>query len=401
MPRGAWSDLISRPAAGLAAAAVAGLTACIGFRTGALSGGWVGVDLLLAVVGWLLASDGATSVALRRRVAAGLAVTWRPVAVALGLAVAYVLVDEAAATDGLLRGEALALVGGYGNWHLLALGPVEAPAVRGSLPLQHLWAVAVAVQGVAIWALVVAATRGRARRRAERRDPAIGLALVLAGAAWLVGLGAAVAGVSDQAVLVATPSRVVALLASAALALTAHEGRGARAWSFVHATRGPALAVLAVLAVVGDPASAVGRWSSASVVPLLAVVAVAGLAPWPEAARPTPALAAPATPGAGVALGVAAWLLVPPSLALVGAILPDEADLLVIAVGLLLAVPLAAGCALGAIVAPADGPAAERRRVLVPPAIVALLVLLFSVTGAFHWEAPQTRRQWESTRGGS
>jgi hypothetical protein len=36
----------------------------------------------------------------------------------------------------------------------------------------------------------------------------------------------------------------------------------------------------------------------------------------------------------------------------------------------------------------------ELRRVVAPPAVVALLVVLWSVTGAFAWAAPQPRDDW-------
>lgn len=369
--------------------------ACLAYRVGALPGGLIGVDVVLVALGAWFGAGGPTPAGLRRRVALGWSMLWPPVLGALVLAIVWVLVEPSTAADPVVRGEALALVGGYLNWHLVLNGPAEVVATRVDLPLQHLWPVAVVAQGLLVWWATIVATGSASRRAPGRRSPAVPIVAALAALAWLIGIGVAVAGASGPVVLVATPSRLAALLAGVALGAL-DGGVGSTVVEVLRAGRVGVVAILAVLAVVASPGEPVGRWSFVALVPLLAVLLIAS----------TPAPAQPAMiDRADVALWpwptvVAAWVLAPAAVSVVAAALPGAPSAVVGVLGLLLGA-VAAALTVVTWAAASDEPAAvERRRTLAPPIAVGLVVLLASVTGAFHWEGPQSRWEWEAEHGG-
>lgn len=387
-------ELRSLAASELTVVVLAGVAATVLFRLGVLPGGMVGVDVLLAALGWWLASAGPGIGPLRRRTGEAWSYVWRPVVGAIVLAIAWVAAEESTRRDPLVRGEALAILGGYANWHQFALGPIEQASSRIAAPLQHGWALAVLVQCVLVWFLVVAATRGRAARRPDQRDPVVLVALVLAVIGLLVGVGLAASGASGQAIVLATPVRAVAFFLGVSAGAAGGGDWGAALRDKVLPARWLAVGGLVVAAVLGTPGSDLGRWAWAVMVPAFAAIAVISSIPWPPAA-PSRSRSRAVVDDRGWAALVAAWILVPPSIALADAVLSDAPAVLVDVAGLVLAAAAVAVAVGVRSVASMDLAAVERRRVLVPPLVVALLVVLFSLTGAFHWEAPQSIEQYE------
>lgn len=374
-------------------AAAVGLMA--GFRLGLLPGGNVGVDVALAGIGWWLATGGETWVTATNRIVVAWSVWWRPLVVAIALAIAWVLVSDDVALDPTVRGQALAAFGGYANWHHLGVGPDEVLRSRSLLPLQHVWAAAVAIQCTVGWLVVVAATRRRAQRRSGAADPAVAAGTAVAALLALGGLAMAVAGASGVTLELSTVPRGVAFFLG--VAVGAQRGRpGGALRATAIGTRWLAVAGLAAFAFVA-PTTELYRWSSFLLVPLLAAIVVVAAVPdrVPDpGATPASFGLEELVPWSGL---VAGWVVLAPSLALVRAIYPDGSAVVIGAVGLLLAFLVGGAAVVLGAMASQDQAAVERRRVLVPPAVVGLLVVLFSVTGAFHWEGTQTRDQWESS----
>jgi hypothetical protein len=222
------------------------------------------------------------------------------------------------------------------------------------------------------------------------------VALVLAGACALGAVVLAATGASSQVLLLATPTRATAFLLGAALGAGGATGAGRAIAGAAHDLRHPILAGLVVLVVVAGPTLALGRWVGVALSPVLAALAVAS-ASVADGDGPVTSWATGRTElGArfDVALVVAVGFLVTPVAATMAVLWPDAPAWTWAAPTLLVAGSLAV--ALAAVVARLTDwpPAVERRRVLAPPAVVGLLVVLWSVTGAFHWEAPQPREQW-------
>jgi len=95
---------------------------------------------------------------------------------------------------------------------------------------------------------------------------------------------------------------------------------------------------------------------------------------------------------------VATCVLATPAIALVRAAMPDASAWIVAVLGLAVAAASIGVVVWLASLRSMEPAAIERRRVLGPPLVLALLVVLFSLTGAFHWEAPQTIEQWQASR---
>lgn len=368
----------------LAAAAVGVL---VGFRIGLLPGGLVAVDVLLALLGWWLGSSVVTGASLRERCTEAWRRLWPPLIGALVLAWAWVLMTPSTRFDTRVRGEAFGLVAGYGNWQLLALGPVERATWRGGLPLQPLWLVAVAAQLVLVFALAWGATRPRARRRPDERDPLVVVLAVLGGVGLLVLLGQVVAGADGQTMLLSTWSRAAAFSFAAAVGALRPGPAAESVRAVAMGTRWIAVGMLVVLAVVASPTSTWWTAGCAAVVPVLAVLVVVGAVPWP-AGRRSRAVAPAFDPWTAL---VAVGVLHGPALAIGHTVLDDAPAAAGAVLGLvLLAVAAVVVVALASLLAWTPE-AIERRCVLVPPVVVALIVLICSATGAFHWSGPSSR----------
>jgi peptidoglycan/LPS O-acetylase OafA/YrhL len=358
------------------------------FRVGALPGGQVAWDLLFAAFGASVARGVRTPSDVAARLRRSLAVVWPAAVAALVLAVGWVLTRSSTRNDSLVRGEALGLFGGYGNWQQAARGPSEADVLV--TPLQGVWPLAVAVQLLLVWAALAAMTRRRAAARPGGPDPIIGVTVVAAGLAVAWGIGLLVLGVSGTRMTFGSDLHAPAFLlgAVAGAGLTARLGDGARA--ALRATV-PVLAVLlAVASVAMAPDSSLWTGGGAVVVPVFAgllVVAVTAARDGQPAASRLPKLP------------------FDPLVALVSFLLVQGAAVALVAGGVdgALAIPArAGGLVLAAAVAVAvttlgarrswSTAALERRRVLVPPAITVVLVIVLSVTGAFHWSSPHPVR---------
>lgn len=387
-----------------AVAAVVAMVAVTGFRVGVLPGGLVGVSVALALVGaWLgrVVGDGA---ALRRRASALWRALWPPAVVALVVAVLWVLATPSTGRDGNVRGQAIALVGAHGNWQLLGDGPREVLDGATVTPLQHLWGLGVAAQCLALAATVWWLTRSRARRSAATVDPVAWPLLVLAALGLATAAALTAAGASGQTLLLATWGSGAALLGAAGLAVPGVLDRLRRP---ERAAAGAAVP-LVVAAVVASPGSTVWTTGGAVVVPLLAallgaaVVVAPGDAPSARVGASSVADRARATADVDdsgdaddlappVAAGVAWVVLHGAALAFAASVFHDLPTALQVAAGLVLAGSLVLGTVLVSDQLDRRPPAVERRRVLGPPLVAALLVVLLAVTGAFHWAGPHPR----------
>ncbi len=150
----------------LAAGAVASVVA---FRVGVLPGGLVGVDVAAALVGWWFASTVVRGAAFGELVGLVWRRTWPALLLAVAMTVVWVLITPSTRLDAVVRGQVLAAFTASGNWHQLAHGPLEVPARPLASPLQHLWALAVLVQGGVVGPGIVGHPAGAATTGA--RDP--------------------------------------------------------------------------------------------------------------------------------------------------------------------------------------------------------------------------------------
>ena len=354
----------------------------VGFRVDLVRGGIIAVDVVLAMFGWWLGSAVRGDTGLGGRVVRAWQAWWPPALGAVGLACGWVLINGSTRRDALVRGQALAAFGGYGNWHLLALGPREAGGSSLATPLQHLWLVSVAIQLLGVFALAWFLTRPRARRRPDARDP---LVLVFVGL-WLISLivvaAQMVAHAEGQTLLLSTWSRSGAFCLGAAFGALRAGGLADTIRAIAVGTRWIAVALLVVLAVAASPGSSWWRLGGAAGVPVLAVIVVASFVPWPPGRR-SHALAPVVDPWAVL---VGFWVLHVPLLAFMGQTsLPEVvADV----AGLVAAAAVAVAIVWLVQLLPADEESLQWRTVLIPPLVVLTVVVLFSVTGAFHWFSP-------------
>jgi hypothetical protein len=354
---------------------VGGVVATIAFRLGVLPGGSFGVDLLLGAAGGWVALHGRAAIASAWRVA------WPLAFVVIGASIFWVYVTTSTALDATVRGQGLALLGGYGNWHQISRGPLEVLASRWDAPTQHLWAVAVLVQCVLVWSLLERWTARRADRGRRRLVDPSAPAVLLACAGMAGGVVAAAGGASGQSLLLATPTRGAAFFLVAGIASRPAWGASEVAAALVR----PAVAAFAVVLAFGAPDGAIARFAGPTLVPVLAATLV---------------LAASMPVGARERRGVwfaavAAWAIATPSLAIAASLLEDAPAVAVAIIGSAIAAASTTLIALGRVAVPAPLRAGEWRRVVVPPLAVAMIVLLYSATGAYRWESPQPREQWE------
>jgi peptidoglycan/LPS O-acetylase OafA/YrhL len=207
---------------GLRGIAVAGVLL---FHGGHLQGGYLGVDLVFVLSGYLITSlllaecEHSGRVALKafwarraRRLLPALAVTL------LGVALYATIVAQPTELH-QIRIDALATIAYIANWrfvfeHFSYWSLFTAPS-----PLQHTWSLAIEEQFYVVWPIVVAAVAWAVRRRGGRTTayPLLILSTVLAvaSAGWAVVMYQAA---GDNRVYYGTDTRAAAILLGAALA---------------------------------------------------------------------------------------------------------------------------------------------------------------------------------------
>lgn len=208
-------------------AAVVGLAAIVVVavllgRAGVLNGGALGIDVLLVLAGYVITAalldeiDRTGRVVLTAFYGRALRVLGPALGVVLVTLCAGGLIVGSETTIGALKAEAVAAVLGASNWYA-ATTATPIGLVSGSL-LQHLWAVALIVQVVAVWPIVVV---GCARLGGWGRVRRVARTLALVSAALMVTL-ALVWGVpgSEATARVAfgTDTRLTGVMLGAALA---------------------------------------------------------------------------------------------------------------------------------------------------------------------------------------
>lgn len=352
----------------------------VGFRFDVVPGGQVGVDLLLALAGWWV---GARMVADRRGLPAArlaLGATWPAVLAALALTIAWVLLTASTTADVLVRGEALGLLGGYGNWHQLAWGPSELGGTRLFTSLQHAWPVAIAAQLLGAWWLLVVAVGRRGSRAVVRVGAVIGSIGVV------VALAAPAVGVSDDAILLATPLRGLgfwwgAVLGAAGPSALRWEARARSALAI------PGLVLLA-LAAAAPPDSSWWRDGGSVLAGVAAVVAVAAAVGWADPSAPPPPRPRLLDPWVALVSFVVVHGAV---LVVMDADVEGYAQAVAQFGALVAAIAIAVGISVLATTQFRTVDAVERRRVFVPAVGMLLVIVLFSVTGAFAWSSPGPR----------
>jgi hypothetical protein len=383
------------PEARLAAAAV---VAIVAFRAGVLPGGQLGYDLLLGLAAHRMVRLVRSGSSVRSVVTRTFSAAWPGAIAAILLAVVWVLLTPSTRWDATVRGEALGIVGGYGNWHQLARGPAEAGWPPVHTPLQGVWAWSVLVQIGAVWAVVWTAVLGIARRRVRlgRSGNSGILAFRLSsvvGELHVVAAAVTIALASAPTVALSTVTRglgfSVAMLAAAFV--MRHPDHAVLRWAR-RAGPGP-LVVFAVAVLAVRSTGAVDLRVGLVVVALVVVAAVLG------ATAPAPAPADVDRPVETAAVTVV-WLAGPAFAIARGSDLGLPWPLGVVT-GLVLLGVATAGVLDLARRRGGDARAVERRRVLGPAAVVVALILVASVTGAFRWQAPTTTLEWRCTNGRS
>jgi peptidoglycan/LPS O-acetylase OafA/YrhL len=195
------------------------------YHGGALTGGYLGVDLFFVLSGFLI-----TTLLLRDAAEHGrvpLRTFWErrarrllPAIGGLLIGVAVYALVWAPPGDGTeLRAEALATIGYVANWYAVATGAGYWDAFQAPSPLRHMWSLGIEEQFYLVWPLVVALLAAVARLLRFRAALAVG-AVAAAGAvasyAWM-----AVSYVPDadpSRVYYGTDTRAGAILLGAVLA---------------------------------------------------------------------------------------------------------------------------------------------------------------------------------------
>lgn len=371
----------SRPF-GFGAVAGGAIASVVAYRVGLVDGGLVGLQVLVGLVGWWLGSAPPGLAGLRQRGSEAWSRLWVPVLVTVAGAVVWVGITPTMRHDVVLRGEALGLFGVHGNWQQLARGPVEGAPGDLVTPLQHVWFTSVVVQLVLVWAVIAAwSTWGRRGRARPVAAPCAVLALVAV--AWTV-LALAL-GAGEQTLVLATPAYGAAFAFGALLGAEDQRTLGRTVREFAARTWSLALGLLVLVALVGRPGSTLAVLLGAVVVPLATTIVLAAAAPQ-RGPHPPPVIGGRVDLWATL---VAVWLLHGPTLALTDPARTGWPTALAVTAGIVLTVLLALAVGVGRQHRSDEPARVELRRVLAPPAAVALLVALGSITGAFHWFSPR------------
>ena len=230
------------------------------------AGGFLGVEAFFVLSGFLITS--LLIAEWRRSGTIALRAFWarraRRLLPALFCLVAVVgLYDALASTDGLvpgIKGDGIATLFYYGNWHEIATGSNYFAATGPVSPLQHTWSLAIEEQFYILWPvslLLAAWLIGRVLRRSRPTDRRI-LVMLLAISVTLALLSAAEAmilfrrGAGANRVYYGTDTRAVGLLTGASVAFalallrrpdaaeraTPTRGAGALGWSGLLALSG-------------------------------------------------------------------------------------------------------------------------------------------------------------------
>jgi peptidoglycan/LPS O-acetylase OafA/YrhL len=218
----------SRPAIHLAALdglrGLALLGVLLFHADGALPGGYLGVDLFFVLSGYLI-----TSLLVREYRDTGRIDLYRfwvrrcrrlfPALLSLIPAIAvygrYFARPEELAT---LRGEALASLGYFANWHAIFSHRSYWHLFAAPSPLEHTWSLSIEEQFYVVWPLLAAFVL---RRRGPRA--LLALALVLTGAS-VVAMLLVFSPVDSSRAYLGTDTRMAAILAGAALAIVLTPG---------------------------------------------------------------------------------------------------------------------------------------------------------------------------------
>ena len=241
----------------------------VGFHTGVLAGGWVGVDLFFALSGWLITGLLIAEIEQHGRLRVG--AFWRRrirrLVPAVGVLLAVVAVLAATNVIELRRRGVLGAATYSTNWLNVFGGVGYWDHFAKPDPLEHLWSLAVEEQIYLIWPIVmlaVVAARGRATAiRCAAAFVALGSTAVMlhgSGAGWSIdrlyqgtdtralafAIGAASAGLTLRRIGNIANHVIVAL------AMTAIVWIGWKGATDVAMFRGPmqAISVLGLLAVV-------------------------------------------------------------------------------------------------------------------------------------------------------
>jgi len=382
--------------------ATVGVVAVLLARAGLVPGGGLGYDLLLALIGrrFVLAVGRGTSP--RAAAARSFAAAWPGAVAAVVLAVGWILLTRDVSHDALVRGEALAVLGGYGNWHQLAFGPSEVAGSSTISPLQGAWAWSVLVQVAAVWLLVWTGVVALARHRAAsgRAGRPISTALVISSvvaAAHLLVAVVVVVMASSDGVALSTATRGLGFSGAALVTVALLKRPDVLDRLSVELVRRTALAVFGCLVLVSSWSSGIGVRAGGILAAVVAAALVVSLgldgAPVERTERGSGLATRPVAALDELVVFTIVWVAGP-------AMAIGRGDRLGLPwpVGVIVGLVLS-GVAVGVTVSAArrrqPGEAAlERRRVLGPAGVAVLMIVVFSVTGAFHWDRPMTREQW-------
>ena len=379
-----------------------GMAAFVLFRAGIAPGGQVGADVLLACAGWWFGLTMVATGSVRAPWGEALHRVWPAVLAALAAVILWLVSTPQNGQDRVVRGAALAVFGGYGNWHLISVGPTEAGPTHLVSPLQSLWPFAVAVQGALVFTVLFAVVTRVAKVRRGRPHPVVLPALVVSALVLVWGVVVVFGSSSPDRLVADSRIRGVTFLVAAAIgaAGTSPLGRLIRALSGnVTLLAG---AVLVIMALFAKPGSAAWTDGGTLASVLFAVALVVAAAPWPP--RPVGDVVGDVVGDepaglAGVDLWgvlVAVFFLHGPVLALLAPVRTHLPWLLARLVGLAFLAAISVGVSVLTARMSRSPEAAERRRVLVPPVFVVTMVAIFSLTGAFHWEGPRPLTPKES-----
>jgi hypothetical protein len=359
--------------------------AVIAARAGAVPGGHLGYEVGLAIAGAAAAMAGAT---MRGRALRRPSIRWiaAPTLLTVALLAAYAATFAEPAEHSWLRGST--------SWAVVGFADVHASVTRAPLwsddaiaASGHLWAPSAAFRFGVVW--LTAAWLADPWRRSDRRASTTqALLLTAAGGAlalWTVALLSATGSEDVSASFTSPLLRSTALLAGASTAMLRRGGLGGLARALrsprVQAGAGALLLVLAVAPGTDDPvplALSVGLATLAAAALALGALTDARWCTWVTSHAPRP-LQRPL-------VVIVAFLVHGPILATMQA--ADLPQLLCL-VG---TVAVAGGVGIGA-VRLVDAALAPRRSeedvlVLLVPGAVAVALLLWLSTGAFHYDAP-------------